>query len=89
MWPEVWSAGATTKNWELYTNINLTNNNDKGIEKKLSPANGRVPVLPYKPRHFLLINPTDKEKTIQVFFGAATALKATILSTAGLIALFM
>ena len=89
MWPEVWSAEATTKNWLLYTNINPTNNNDKGIEKKLTPANGRVPVLPYKPRHFLLINPTDKDKTIQVFFGAATALQATILSAAGLMAILM
>ena len=74
MYPEVWSKGATTKNWLLYTNINPKNIPEQGIDKKLSFANGRVPVLNYKPRHFLLINPTKTKQSIQVVFGAAAAL---------------
>lgn len=31
IYPEVWSEGATTKNWLLYTNINPSNIVEKGI----------------------------------------------------------
>jgi len=40
MFPYTWTAGATTRNWQLYTNMNPKNDNEKGLKEKLSRANG-------------------------------------------------
>jgi hypothetical protein len=61
MYPKIWTEGATTDNWKHYTRVNPANNVMKNIEQKLSPGNGRIPVRKFRPRHFLLINTSDKK----------------------------